>query len=404
VIGGISVSDPSNLPLAGIVVLDFGQVYQGPYATLLMAQAGADVIKIEPPQGEPLRRRAPPGKSTTFPIAMLNSNKRAITLNLKHERGRALLSGMVKRADVLLENFSPGTLDRLGVGWGELNRVNPRLIYASGSGYGLSGPDRDNLAMDLTIQAVSGLISTTGFPDGPPVKAGPAVVDFLSGIHLYAAVTTALFERERTGKGRLVEVAMQEAAYATLTSHLEAYWHSGKVPPRTGNRSHARSPLNVYPTNDGCVAMNIAVEEHWHNLLTAMGREDLRDDPRFKTNADRVAHMDATDAAVAAWTQTLGKMEVFAITKRYRIPCAPVRDVGEVMHDPHMHDRGMLEWIDHDEIGQIVVPTSPLRFHGADKVPTTPSPKLGQHNADIYGGWLGLSPDEFAELNQSGVI
>jgi len=371
---------------------------------LLMAKAGADVIKIEPPRGEPLRRRAPPGKSTTFPIAMLNSNKRAITLNLKHERGRVLLFEMAGRADVLLENFSPGTMDRLGVGWTELSRVNPRLVYASGSGYGLSGPDRDNLAMDLTIQAVSGLISSTGFPDGPPVKAGPAIVDFLSGIHLYAAVTTALFERERTGKGRLVEVAMQEAAYATLTSHLEAYWQSGKVPPRTGNRSHARSPLGVYPTNDGYVAMNIAVEEHWRNLLAAMRREDLRDDPRFKTNADRVAHMDETDALLGAWTQTLGKTEVFAVTKRYRIPCAPVRDVGEVMHDPHMHERGMLEWIEHDEIGHIVVPTSPLRFHGADTVATTPSPKLGQHNAEIYGGWLGLSPEQISDLRQSGVI
>jgi CoA:oxalate CoA-transferase len=398
------VSDPSNLPLAGIVVLDFGQVFQGPYATLLMAKAGADVIKIEPPHGEPLRRRAPPGKSTTFPIAMLNSNKRAITLNLKHERGRALLIEMATRADVLLENFSPGTMDRLGVGWEELSRVNPRLVYASGSGYGLSGRDRDNLAMDLTIQAVSGLISTTGFEGGPPVKAGPAIVDFLSGIHLYAAVTTALFERERTGQGRLVEVAMQEAAYATLTSFLDAFWQSGRVPPRAGNRSHTRAPLNVYPTNDGYVAINVAVEEHWHHLLVAMAREDLRDDPRFKTNADRVAHMDETDHVVSAWTQTLGKMEVFAITKQHRIPCAPVRDVGEVMHDPHMHERGMLESIEHDEIGPIIVPTSPLRFHGADRVVTTPSPKLGQHNADVYGGWLGLSPYEIADLLQSGVI
>ena len=398
------MSDRANLPLAGIVVLDFGQVFQGPYATLLMAKAGADIIKIEPPHGEPLRRRAPPGKSTTFPIAMLNSNKRAITLNLKHERGRALLFEMAGRADVLLENFSPGTMDRLGVGWEELSRINPRLVYASGSGYGLSGPDRDNLAMDLTIQAVSGLISTTGFEGGAPVKAGPAIVDFLSGIHLYAAVTTALFERERTGKGRLVEVAMQEAAYATLTSFIDAYWQSGRVPPRVGNRSHTRAPLNVYPTNDGYVAINVAVEEHWYHLLVAMGREDLRGDPRFKTNADRVAHIDDTDAVVSAWTQTLGKMEVFAITKRHRIPCAPVRDVGEVMHDPHMHERGMLEWIEHDEIGRIVVPTSPLRFHGADKVATTPSPKLGQHNADIYGGWLGLSPHQIADLTESGAI
>src|SRR2546430_1846780 len=219
----------ANRPLAGVTVLDFGQVYQGPYASLLMAQAGADVIKIEPPQGEPLRRRAPPGKSTTFPIAMLNSNKRAITLNLKHERGRALLFRMAEKGDVLLENFAPGVMDRLGVGWSVLREMNPRLIYASGSGYGLSGPDRDNLAMDLTVQAMGGLISTTRFADGPPVKAGPAVVDFLSGIHLYAAVVTALFERAETGKGRRVEGAMQEAAYVTLTSSLEAYWQIGRA-------------------------------------------------------------------------------------------------------------------------------------------------------------------------------
>src|SRR5438270_11150559 len=202
------MSADTNRPLGGVVVSDLGQVSQGPYATRRMAKAGADVIKIEAPQGEPLRRRAPPGKSTTFPIAMLDSNKRAITLNLKHERGRALLFRMVERADVLVENFAPGVMDRLAVGWEVLHRINPRLVYASGSGYGLTGPDRDNLAMDLTIQAVSGLIAATGFPEGPPVNAGPGVLGFISGIHLYAATLTALFERERTGPGRLIEVAM----------------------------------------------------------------------------------------------------------------------------------------------------------------------------------------------------
>jgi CoA:oxalate CoA-transferase len=394
----------SNRPLDGVVVLDFGQVYQGPYATMLMAKAGADVIKIEPPQGEPLRRRAPPGKSTTFPIAMLNGNKRAITLNLKHARGRELLFAMAKKADVLLENFAPGVMDRLGVGWSVLHAVNPRLVYACGTGYGLSGPDRDNLAMDLTVQAMGGLISVTGPPDGPPVKAGPAVVDFLSGIHLYAATVTALFERERTGVGRLVEVAMQEAAYATLTSQLEAYWQSGKVPPRTGNSSHGRVPINVYPTNDGYVAMNLAVEEHWHSLLAAMGREELRDDPRFANNTARVKHRAETDALIAGWTRTLGKMEVFSIAKRHRIPLAPVRDVGEVMHDRHMHERGFLTEIEHDEIGPVTVPTSPLRYHGADPVETLPSPKLGQHSDEVYGGWLGLAADEIAALRRDGVI
>jgi crotonobetainyl-CoA:carnitine CoA-transferase CaiB-like acyl-CoA transferase len=394
----------ANRPLAGIVVLDFGQVYQGPYATMLMAKAGADVIKIEPPHGEPLRRRAPPGKSTTFPIAMLNGSKRAITLNLKHERGRDLLFRMAENADVLLENFAPGVMDRLGVGWEVLHEVNPRLVYASGTGYGLSGPDRDNLAMDLTVQAMAGLISVTGLPDGPPVKAGPAVVDFLSGIHLYAATVTALFERERTGVGRLVEVAMQEAAYATLTSQFEAYWQNGRVPPRTGNSSHGRVPINVYPTNDGYVAMNLAVEEHWHSLLKAMGREELRDDERFNSPAARVKNREATDALIAEWTSRHGKMAVFAIAKRHRIPLAPVRDVGEVMHDRHMHERGFLADIEHDEIGKLTVPDTPLRVHGADPVAATPSPKLGQHNAEIYGGWLGLSPAQIANLKADGVI
>ena len=394
----------ANMPLAGVTVLDFGQVYQGPYATLLMATAGADVIKIEPPNGEPLRRRAPPGKSTTFPIAMLNSNKRAITLNLKDERGKQLLFRMAEKGDVLLENFAPGVMDRLGVGFTVLHEINPRLIYASGTGYGLSGPDRDNLAMDLTIQAVSGLISVTGEPDRPPLKAGPAVVDFLSGIHLYAATMTALYERSVTGVGRMVEVAMQEAAYPTLTSQLEAYWRSGKVQPRTGNASHGRVPINVYPAKDGYVAMNLAVEAHWHNLLAAMGREDLRDDDRFSTPAARVENRELVDGAIAGWTQTLGKMEIFAVAKERRIPLAPVREVDEVMHDRHMHERGFLEDIEHDEIGSLTVPTSPLRFHGADRRKTSPSPKLGQHNAEVYGGWLGLSASEIADLKASGVI
>ncbi len=392
------------MPLAGITVLDLGQVYQGPYATLLMATAGADVIKIEPPNGEPLRRRAPPGKSTTFPIAMLNSNKRAITLNLKDERGKQLLFRMAEKGDVLLENFAPGVMDRLGVGFKVLHEINPRLVYASGSGYGLSGPDRDNLAMDLTIQAVSGLISVTGEPDRPPLKSGPAVVDFLSGIHLYAATVTALYERSVTGVGRLVEVAMQEAAYPTLTSQLEAYWRTGEVPERTGNASHNRVPINVYPANDGYVAMNLAVEGHWHNLLAAMGREDLRDDPRYSSPAARVENRELVDTTISGWTQTLGKMDIFAIAKQRRIPLAPVREVDEVMHDRHMHERGFLDDIEHDEIGRITVPTSPLRFHGADRRQTTPSPKLGQHNEEIYGRWLGLSDGEIAALKADGVI
>ncbi len=395
-----------RLPLAGLVVIDFGQIYQGPYCTVLLAKGGADVIKIEPPHGEPLRRRARPGTSATLPFAMLNQNKRAVTLNLKHPRGRELLFEMVRRADVLLENFSPGTMDDLGVGWSVLHEINPRLIYATGTGFGISGPDRDNLAMDLTIQAASGIMSVTGAPDGPPMKAGPTLVDFMGGIHLYAAIMTALYDRDRSGEGRLCEVAMQETVYPSLSASFEYYHRTGNPPPRTGNRQAGLStaPYNVYATADGHVAIHCVTEAHWKNLAKAMGQEDLQQDPRFATNADRIRHMDEIDEVMTAWTGTLGKMAIFALLKASRVPCAPVRTAPEVMHDVHMHERGMLEDVEHPELGPITVPTSPLRLHGLARAPTLPSPRIGQHNADIYGGWLGLSESEIAALKEAGAI
>jgi CoA:oxalate CoA-transferase len=394
-------------PLASITVLDFGQIFQGPYAGFLMAKGGANVIKIEPPGGEPLRRRViATGGNTTLPMAMLNANKRAITLNLKSLRGRELLHQMVTRADVLLENFSPGTMDDLGVGYEKLMKTNPRLIYATGTGFGISGPDRDNLAMDFTIQAASGIMSITGAPDGPPMKAGPTLVDFMGGIHLYAAIVTALFQRERTGEGQLVEVAMQEAVYPSLASSYDYYHRTGKQPPRAGNRQAGLSsaPYNAFPTKDGWVAVHVVTEGHWQNLLKAMGREDLLNDPRFRTNTDRTNNMAATEAVVTEWTTSLGKMEVAAAAKRYKIPCAPVRNAVEVMNDPHMHERGMLQRIEHPSLGEIVVPNSPLRLHGAEPVPPVPSPKLGQHNVEVYNGWLGIPEAEVAALKADGVI
>jgi CoA:oxalate CoA-transferase len=399
-----------RLPLKGLVVIDFGQIFQGPYATLLLAKGGADVIKVEPPSGEPLRRRARPGTSATLPFAMLNQNKRAVTLNLKHPRGRDLLFEMVRRADVLLENFSPGTMDDLGVGWSVLREINPRLIYATGTGFGISGPDRDNLAMDLTIQAASGIMSVTGAPDGPPMKAGPTLVDFMGGIHLYAGIMTALYDRDRggegSGEGRLVEIAMQETVYSSLAASFEYYHRTGEPPPRTGNRQAALSstPYNVYPCADGWAAIHVVTEGHWKNLIKAMGREELGDDPRFRTNADRIRHMDETDAAVSEWSRALPKMEVFARLKAGRVPCAPVRTAPEVMHDPHMHERGMLTEIEHPELGKITLPTSPLRLHGLEKAPAAASPTVGQHNDEVYGGWLGLSPAELAALREEGAI
>ena len=217
-----------TLPLAGIRVLDLTQIFQGPYASFLMAMAGADVVKVEPPGGERLRQGS--GADTTLSFATLNSNKKSLAIDLKQPRGKALLKDMAAKADVLLENFAAGTMDRLGLGWEVMRKINPRLVYGSATGYGLTGPDRDLLAMDHTIQAASGMMSITGEAGGPPARAGGTPCDIMGGIHLYAGVLQALLGRERTGRGTLVEIAMIETMYFTLTSDLAAYHRTGALP------------------------------------------------------------------------------------------------------------------------------------------------------------------------------
>ncbi len=395
-----------HLPLTGITVVDLGQIYNGPYATFLMAMAGARVIKIEPPGGEHLRRRGVVG-GAALPFAMLNVNKHSVTLNLKSERGKALLIEMVRRGDVLLENFAPGAMDRLGLGWDKLHAINPRLVYGSGTGFGLSGPKRDYPAMDLTVQAMAGVMSVTGFPDRPPVKAGPAICDFITGVHLYGAVVTALFEREKTGVGRLVEVSMQEAIYSSLASNLGMWYGSkGDIPPRTGNQHGglAESPYNVYPTKDGYIAIICVGEQHWKSLTDAMQRPDLRDDSRFTTLKSRVANMVTVDAIVGEFTARFDKQPLFELLTKHRVPCAPVRDLDEVINDPHLHERGALQWQEHPQLGRIPVQASPLRFTGSDPLPITPSRVLGADNDAIYGDWLGLSQAERDGLVKEGVI
>lgn len=395
-----------NRPLDGIVVLDLGQVYQGPYATFLMAKAGALVIKIEPPGGEPIRQREAVSKGSGVPFALLNGHKKCITLDLKSKQGKAVLERLVAKADVLLENYAPGVMDRLGVGWSALHEINPRLVYASGSGYGLSGPDSSKLAMDITVQAASGMMSVTGFPDGPPVKAGPAVADFLSGIHLYAGVVTALYERHFTGAGRLVEVAMQETAYPTLASNLTFYYDHGQVPPRTGNQHGGRSaaPYNVYATKDGHVAIIGVSNEHWTSLLQAMGRQDLIDDARFATKVERVRHIGETDEIVSAWMGGLTRDEACRLLEQHGVPHAPVRDAIEVTHDRHLHERGFLEWIEHPQYGKVAIADSPIRLHGADRLPAVASARLGEHTEEVMTALLGASQDEFRQWQAAGAF
>ena len=395
-----------DYPLSGITVIDLSHVYNGPYATFLMALAGATVIKVEPFVGEHLRSRGDMG-GAALPFAMLNSNKKAVTLNLKSEKGRELLREMAARADILVENFAPGVMDRLGVGAAELHKINPRLIYGSSSGYGKDGPYRDYPAMDLVMQAMCGVINSTGFPDQPPVKSGAAICDFMAGIHLYAAIMTALYERERTGKGRVVEVSMQDATYCSLASNLGMLHARGEdAPARTGNRHGGLgiSPYNVYPTTDGYVVLNAPGDHHFRSILDVMGRSDLKEDPRFVNRSARVAHFADVDALIESWTKTLGKDDVARRMLAAKVPCAPVRDLSEVMHDENMHARGSLQWIDHPELGRVVLPHTPLIFEGTQRRPIEPSVPLGASNDAVFGEWLGHSDAELARYKADGVI
>ncbi len=393
-------------PLDGMLVLDLGQIYNGPYCGLLLGFMGARVLKIEAPEGDVVRRRK--RDVEPYPLVMLNSNKESVVLDLKHPDGKALFLRLARKADAVVENFAAGVMDRLGLGWDVLRKENPRLVYASGTGFGLSGPYRDLPAMDLTIQAMSGIMNATGYPDRPPVKAGPAVCDFLAGVHLFSGVLAALLHRERTGQGQLVEVAMLDAAVMALASALGAYMDGdGNVPERTANRhpALAMAPYNVYPASDGYVAIFTASERHWHSVTRVLGREDLLSDPAFASTPARAAKMEEIDALVSDWTKARTKEQVLAELTRAHVPCAPVRTTREVVEDPHLRERNVWADIDHPRRGKTKVPVSPIRLHGAPMPRVARrAPLLGEDTDRVLSDILGLSADELGALHAARVI
>ena len=388
------------LPLEGVTVLDLGQIYQGPYAGFLLAMSGARVIKVEQTLGEPLRARG-----ASLPFAQLNSSKETITLDLKSPEGLEMFLEMVAKVDVVLVNYAPGVPEKLGIDAESLWEVNPRLVFAHGSGFGLSGPGAEQTAMDITVQAHMGPMSVTGHPDREPVKAGVAFIDFLGGTHLYGAITTALFEVERTGVGRMVETSMAEATYHTLCSNMLSWQQTGTT-PRTGNKHAAMgvAPYDVYECSDGHVALISVTNKHWRAVLEVIGREDLLDDPRFRHNSDRAQNMAVVDEVVSTWTAQHPRDVVMERLGGAGVPVAVVREVDEVVRDEHLIERGFLQWIDHDELGEIPLPHSPIRWHNSDLRDLEPYHDIGADNAAVYGELLGLDATQVDELRDRGVI
>jgi formyl-CoA transferase len=309
----------------------------------------------------------------------------------------------VAQGDVVLENYAVGVMDRLGFGYDELKRINPRIIYATSSGYGRGGPYSHYSAMDITVQAVSGVMAITGYPDAPPVKAGPAISDFNSGIHLYAALVTALLRRERTGKGCMVEVSMHDA------SNLGSYYQKGHVVPRTANRHGglAVAPYNVYPTHDGWMAIFCATDAHWPLLCRLMGQEELLADDRFANTVGRAQYMEEIDALVSAWSQQFTRNDLTAILNAAGVPCGPVLTLDEVADDPHLKQRQMIIDLDHPVKGPIKVIGCPLKFYSEDgtlEFDILPAPGIGQHNDEVYTSLLNYSAADLDRFRAEGII
>lgn len=375
---------PRPLPLDGITVLDLGQIYQGPYAGFLLAQAGARVIKVEPPGGDTARAR---GANLAF--SMLNSGKECITLDLKDPADLERFKRLAETADVVLMNFAPGVPERLGIGYEDLAAVNPRLVYAHASGFGVRNLDGSPSeatvpAMDLTVQAHTGAMIITGNDGDPPLKAGPAYIDFLGGTHLYGAITTALVEVARTGKGRSVEVAMADAAYFTLATYL-SQWQKAGATMRTGNRHAGLSmaPYNVYECNDGHLAIICVANRHWRALLPVIGRDDLLDDERFRGHVGRSEHMAEVDAIVTEWTRGRSKFEAAQALQAAHVPAAAVRTLDEITHDQSQIQRQAIQWISHPTLGDIPLHASPIRWHDSELRPLVAERPLGADNDTI---------------------
>lgn len=398
-------SSSPPLPLRGLVVLDLTQIYNGPYATFLLAQAGATVVKVEPPSGEHLRARRPsPG--VTEPFAVLNANKQSVVLDLKNAAGKEVFFALVAKADVVVENFAPGVMERLGLGDAELRAKNPRLIIASGSGYGSQGPYRDYPAMDVTVQAMSGVLAVTGLPDGGPIKAGPAVSDFFGGVHLYGAIVTALYRRAVTGVGSSVEVSMMSAVYPSLLSNLGLAEEGAKATRRTGNRHGGLSmaPYNVYPTSDGAIAILSVTEAHWSAIATTLECSDWCRDPRFASYAARVQNMDELDVLIGEQTSRRSKAWLCQRLVDARVPCAPVRELSEVIDDPHLHATGMLRWFEHPEHGRILVHGSPLVFKDEAPASYQASRQLGSDTHAVLAELCGFDAAQVSVLAQRGAF
>lgn len=392
--------------LLGLRVLDLSRVLAGPFCTMLLADMGAEVIKLEIPERGDDSRQFPPfkdGKSLYY--VNLNRGKRSITLNLKHEEGRRIFMELVKKSDVLIENFRPGTMDRLGIGYETLKEVNPRLVFASISGFGQTGPYRSRPGYDIIGQAMGGLMSITGWPDSPPTRSGTAIGDILSALFCCIGILSAIKVREQTGKGQAVDVSLVDSVFASTENIPQKVFIEGKVPTRIGNRYEFVYPYGSFKTVDGWVILGIANDAIWRRFIEATGIPHLLDDERFSTNPLRVENHAELAPLIEGWTSTMTVPDVVTLLTEHGVPACPIYNLKEAAEDPHIGGvREMTVEMEQPGLGMIKLMGNPIKMSETRPSPKGPAPGLGEDNRSVLAELLGLSEAELERLRQEGVI
>ena len=393
-------------PLEGIRVLDLTQAYSGPFCTMNLADHGAEVIKIEPPKtGDQTRGWGPMENDYSGYFAYINRNKKGMTLNLKSEEGKKIFTELLKTADVVCENYKVGVLERLGFSYDVMKEINPRIIYGSISGHGLTGDLATRPAYDIVAQAMSGMMSVTGFQDGPPCKIGPSVGDNYSGAYLCMGILMALYEREQTGVGRRIDVAMVDTLFSVMENFVVEYTIAGKTPHRAGNQDPSIAPFDSFHAKDGDFVMGCGTNKMFAELCGAMGREELIDDPSFCTNVARCEnYLPELKSIIEEWTTTKTVAEMEEIITGLKIPFGQILTIPEVSEHPQTKERNMLWNVYQPGMDrEIRIPGTPVKIHGEEDVCQKAAPQLGEDNATILAT-LGYSAEQVAALKEQGVL
>jgi CoA:oxalate CoA-transferase len=394
-------------PLKGVKILDLTWVLAGPFASMVLCDLGADVIKVERPGvGDVARYTAPIVNGESCYFFSVNRGKRSLTLDLKSERGRDIFLRLVEKADVVMENFTPGTMERLGLGYPTLQERNPRLIYAATSGFGQTGPDRFRPALDVVVQGMGGIMSITGEPDGPPVRPGASLGDITGGLFTAIGVLAALQERERSGRGQMIDVSMLDCQISILENAFVRYFATGEVPKPLGTRHPAATPFQAFPTKDGYIvlALSWGIENQWELYCATIGRHDLIDDPRFDTPALRTEHHGELEPLLIEAMRKKTTAEWLREFDAIGLACGPLNNIPQAAEQPQVKARGMLVEVEHPVIGRLPLPDTPVKLSRTPGGIRGASPALGEHTDAVLRDLLALSDDEIADLRRSSVI